>query len=170
MKFNTIYEKDFNSIRLLRLSCFVSAALDMRDVTAEVTSPSGDLQSAQLVAMGNDTYCVQFVPTEMGVHWVSVRYRGKHVPGSPFQFTVGPLGEGGAAKVKAGGPGLEGAMVEEPGAHVRTHPHTINLMSQKVSENKNSKGFFFFFCNSTPMPTSLSCMKCGRHVILESTY
>ncbi|XP_019734990.1 filamin B a isoform X4 [Hippocampus comes] len=89
-------------------------ALDMRDVTAEVTSPSGALQSAQLVAMGNDTYCVQFVPTEMGVHWVSVRYRGNHVPGSPFQFTVGPLGEGGAAKVKAGGPGLEGAMVEEP--------------------------------------------------------
>ncbi|XP_051932354.1 filamin-B isoform X2 [Hippocampus zosterae] len=89
-------------------------ALDMRDVTAEVTSPSGALQSAQLVAVGNDTYCVQFVPTEMGVHWVSVRYRGNHVPGSPFQFTVGPLGEGGAAKVKAGGPGLEGAMVEEP--------------------------------------------------------
>uniref|UniRef100_A0A8C4EIE9 Filamin B n=1 Tax=Dicentrarchus labrax TaxID=13489 RepID=A0A8C4EIE9_DICLA len=84
------------------------------DVTAEVTSPSGASQPAELVAAGNDTYCVRFVPTEMGVHSVSVRYRGVHVPGSPFQFTVGPLGEGGAAKVRAGGPGLEGAQAGEP--------------------------------------------------------
>ncbi|XP_018518812.1 LOW QUALITY PROTEIN: filamin-B [Lates calcarifer] len=89
-------------------------AIDMKDVTAEVTSPSGASQPAELVAVGNDTYCVRFVPTEMGVHSVSVRYRGVHVPGSPFQFTVGPLGEGGAAKVRAGGPGLEGAQAGEP--------------------------------------------------------
>ncbi|XP_060926160.1 filamin-B isoform X1 [Limanda limanda] len=89
-------------------------AMDMKDVTAEVTSPSGASQPAELVAVGNDTYCVRFVPTEMGVHSVSVRYRGVHVPGSPFQFTVGPLGEGGATKVRAGGPGLEGAQAGEP--------------------------------------------------------
>ncbi|XP_037604615.1 filamin-B [Sebastes umbrosus] len=89
-------------------------AIDMQDVTAEVTSPSGARQPAELVAVGNDTYCVRFVPTEMGVHSVSVKYRGMHVPGSPFQFTVGPLGEGGAAKVRAGGPGLEGAQAGEP--------------------------------------------------------
>uniref|UniRef100_A0A665V265 Filamin B n=1 Tax=Echeneis naucrates TaxID=173247 RepID=A0A665V265_ECHNA len=90
------------------------SSIDMKDVTAEVTSPSGATQPAELVAVGNDTYCVRFVPTEMGVHSVSVRYRGVHVPGSPFQFTVGPLGEGGASKVRAGGPGLEGAQAGEP--------------------------------------------------------
>lgn len=89
-------------------------ALDAHEVSAEVTSPSGARQPAELVAVGNDTYCVRFVPTEMGVHRVSVKYRGVHVPGSPFQFTVGPLGEGGAQKVKAGGPGLERAQVGEP--------------------------------------------------------
>uniref|UniRef100_A0AAX7T802 Calponin-homology (CH) domain-containing protein n=1 Tax=Astatotilapia calliptera TaxID=8154 RepID=A0AAX7T802_ASTCA len=89
-------------------------AIDMQDVTAEVTSPSGASQPAELVATGNDSYCVRFVPTEMGVHSVSVKYRGVHVPGSPFQFTVGPLGEGGAGKVRAGGPGLEGALAGEP--------------------------------------------------------
>ncbi|KAI4827415.1 hypothetical protein KUCAC02_030810 [Chaenocephalus aceratus] len=89
-------------------------AIDIQDVSAEVSSPSGARQPAELVAAGNDTYCVRFVPTEMGVHSVSVRYRGVHVPGSPFQFTVGPLGEGGAAKVRAGGPGLEGAQAGEP--------------------------------------------------------
>ncbi|KAK5600034.1 hypothetical protein CRENBAI_011014 [Crenichthys baileyi] len=88
--------------------------MDMQDITAEVTSPSGTSQPAELVSMGNDTYCVRFVPTEMGVHSVSVKYRGVHVPGSPFQFTVGPLGEGGAGKVRAGGPGLEGALAGEP--------------------------------------------------------
>lgn len=93
----------------------IFAAIDAQDVAAKVTSPSGASQPAELVAVGNGTYCVRFVPTEMGVHSVSVMYRGVHVPGSPFQFTVGPLGEGGAAKVTAGGPGLEGALVGEPG-------------------------------------------------------
>jgi len=53
------------------------------------------------------------------VHTVSVKYMDHHVPGSPFQFTVGPLGEGGAKKVTAGGPGLEAATVNVPGkSHV----------------------------------------------------
>ncbi len=68
-----------------------------------------------MVAVGNHTYCVRFVPHEMGVHTVSVKYRGQHVPGSPFQFTVGPLGEGGARMVRAGGPGLEKADTGVPG-------------------------------------------------------
>ena len=51
----------------------------------------------------------------MGTHVVSVKYMGEHVPGSPFQFTVGPIGEGGAGKVTASGPGLEGAVVNVPG-------------------------------------------------------
>ncbi|XP_072277321.1 filamin-B [Pyxicephalus adspersus] len=81
--------------------------IDRREITAEVTSPSGLTTEAEIVDLGQNTSCVRFVPQEMGVHIVSVKYRGEHVPGSPFQFTVGPLGEGGAEKVKAGGPGLE---------------------------------------------------------------
>ncbi|XP_067288443.1 filamin-B isoform X2 [Pseudorasbora parva] len=83
--------------------------IDIHDVSAQVTSPSGATEAAEMVAVGNHTYCVRFVPHEMGIHTVSVKYRGQHVPGSPFQFTVGPLGEGGAHKVRAGGPGLEKA-------------------------------------------------------------
>uniref|UniRef100_A0A8C2DBN3 Filamin B n=1 Tax=Cyprinus carpio TaxID=7962 RepID=A0A8C2DBN3_CYPCA len=83
--------------------------IDLQDVSAQVTSPSGATEAAEMVAVGDHTYCVRFVPHEMGVHMVSVKYRGQHVPGSPFQFTVGPLGEGGARQVRAGGPGLEKA-------------------------------------------------------------
>ncbi|XP_041080791.1 filamin-B isoform X1 [Polyodon spathula] len=83
--------------------------IDSQDMSAQVSSPSGLKEDAEIIAAGNNTYCVRFVPQEMGVHTVSVRYRGQHVPGSPFQFTVGPLGDGGAHKVRAGGPGLEKA-------------------------------------------------------------
>ncbi|XP_030049986.1 filamin-A isoform X2 [Microcaecilia unicolor] len=83
--------------------------IDIHDMTAQVTSPSGKIHDAKIMEGDNNTYCIRFVPSEMGVHTVNVKYKGQHVPGSPFQFTVGPLGEGGAHKVRAGGPGLERA-------------------------------------------------------------
>lgn len=92
------------------------AEADIRDLSASVTSPSGDVEEAQVYESGDNTYSIRFVPKEMGVHTVSVKYLGDHVPGSPFQFTVGPLGAGGAGKVTAGGPGLESATVNVPGA------------------------------------------------------
>lgn len=84
-------------------------------MTAQVTSPSGRNFDAEIVEADKNTYCVRFVPQEMGVHTVDVKYRGQPVPGSPFQFTVGPLGEGGAHKVRAGGPGLERGETGVPG-------------------------------------------------------
>lgn len=84
-------------------------------MTAQVTSPSGRNSDAEIVEVDKNTYCVRFVPQEMGVHTVDVKYRGQPVPGSPFQFTVGPLGEGGAHKVRAGGPGLERGETGVPG-------------------------------------------------------
>uniref|UniRef100_A0A8C4QEV7 Filamin C n=1 Tax=Eptatretus burgeri TaxID=7764 RepID=A0A8C4QEV7_EPTBU len=77
------------------------------DMSAQVTSPLGKTQEAEIVEGENGSYSIRFVPHETGPHSVSVKYRGQHVPGSPFQFTVGPLGEGGPHKVRAGGPGLE---------------------------------------------------------------
>ncbi|PIO31737.1 Filamin-A [Aquarana catesbeiana] len=88
--------------------------ISIHDMTAQVTSPSGKIHDAEIMEGENNTYCIRFVPKEMGVHTVSVKYKGQHVPGSPFQFTVGPLGEGGAHKVRAGGPGLERAEVGTP--------------------------------------------------------
>lgn len=84
-------------------------------MTAQVTSPSGKMEAAEIVEGENSAYSVRFVPQEMGPHTVTVKYRGQHVPGSPFQFTVGPLGEGGAHKVRAGGTGLERGVAGVPG-------------------------------------------------------
>ncbi len=59
-------------------------------------------------------YSVNFVPYELGIHTVSVMYREVDIPGSPFQFTVGPLQDGGAHRVHAGGPGLERGIQGQP--------------------------------------------------------
>uniref|UniRef100_A0A8C6V1W3 Filamin C, gamma a (actin binding protein 280) n=1 Tax=Neogobius melanostomus TaxID=47308 RepID=A0A8C6V1W3_9GOBI len=83
-------------------------------MTAQVTSPSGKTADADIVDGSNSTYSVRFIPQEMGPHSVNVKYRGQHVPGSPFQFTVGPMGEGGSHKVRAGGPGLERGVAGAP--------------------------------------------------------
>ncbi|XP_060545301.1 filamin-C isoform X3 [Pantherophis guttatus] len=86
----------------------------LQAMTAQVTSPSGKLAEAEIIEGDDSAYSVRFVPQEMGSHTVNVKYRGQHVPGSPFQFTVGPLGEGGSHKVRAGGPGLERAVASVP--------------------------------------------------------
>ncbi len=86
-----------------------------QEMTALVTSPSGSTEDAEIIEGEDSTYSVRFVPQEMGAHTVNVKYRGQHVPGSPFQFTVGPLGEGGAHKVRAGGTGLDRGVAGVPG-------------------------------------------------------
>ncbi|XP_025833644.1 filamin-A isoform X1 [Agrilus planipennis] len=77
------------------------------DLSAHVTSPGGVTEDAVINEVEDGLYAVHFVPKELGVHTVSVKYKDIHIPGSPFQFTVGPLKDHGAHLVKAGGGGLE---------------------------------------------------------------
>ncbi|RXG52936.1 Filamin-A, partial [Armadillidium vulgare] len=77
------------------------------DLSASVTSPGGTSDAAEIGEIEEGLYAVNFVPKELGVHTVSVKYQEMHIPGSPFQFTVGPLKDGGAHRVHCGGPGLE---------------------------------------------------------------
>jgi len=89
---------------------------DLSHLVAEVEGPSKVKIPAEIVECSGEesTYSVRFVPKEMGVHHVSVKYFDQHVPGSPFLFTVGPLVEGGAHRVTASGPGLQSALVGIP--------------------------------------------------------
>jgi len=84
------------------------------DMTASVTSPLGVVENCEILDLGDCNYSIKFVPRDMGIHSVSVKHKGLHIPGSPFQFTVGPLKDGGAHKVRAGGPGLEKGEVGLP--------------------------------------------------------
>lgn len=84
------------------------------DIAASVTSPNGTCQDAEVNEIEDGLYAVHFVPKEEGVHTVSVKYMELHIPGSPFQFTVGPFVDSGSHLVKAGGPGLEQGEVGAP--------------------------------------------------------
>ncbi|KAK7101853.1 hypothetical protein V1264_020173 [Littorina saxatilis] len=84
------------------------------DMTASVKSPSGLTELCDIVSLDDNHYSIKFVPKEMGVHTVSVKHKEMHIPGSPFQFTVGPIAGGGSHKVHAAGPGLERGEVKQP--------------------------------------------------------
>lgn len=82
-------------------------------MAAKIASPSGEVEDAEILDFEDCLYAVQFVPKEVGIHIVSVRHKDIHIPGSPFQFTVGPLTDFGSHRVHAGGLGLERATVNE---------------------------------------------------------
>ncbi|BFZ10498.1 hypothetical protein BsWGS_13537 [Bradybaena similaris] len=82
------------------------------DLTASVKSPSGVTELCEVTSLDESHYSIKFVPKEMGVHTVSVKHKDMHIPGSPFEFTVGPIAGGGAHKVHAAGPGLERGEVD----------------------------------------------------------
>ncbi|GFN93493.1 filamin-c [Plakobranchus ocellatus] len=84
------------------------------DMTASVKSPSGVTEVCDVKALDDSHYSIKFVPREMGVHTVSVKHKDMHIPGSPFEFTVGPIAGGGSHKVHAAGPGLERGEVDVP--------------------------------------------------------
>lgn len=104
----------------------------MQDMTAQVTSPGGKTEDAEIIKGEDSTFSVRFVPQEMGAHTVNVKYRGQHVPGSPFQFTVGPLGEGGAHKVRAGGTGLDRGVAGIPGRVL--HIYISSVLVEEIVE------------------------------------
>ena len=87
------------------------------DMSAYVTSPSARVEDCEVVDVSDCNYCIKFVPKEMGIHTVSVKNKEMHIPGSPFEFTVGPISGGGAHKVRAAGLGLIRGEVNFPGSY-----------------------------------------------------
>jgi filamin len=77
------------------------------DLSATVMSPGGITEDAKVKQIKDGLYSVLFLSKELGIHTVSVRNKDMHIPGSPFQFTVGPLRNTGAYLVKAVGHGLD---------------------------------------------------------------
>lgn len=76
------------------------------DLSAKIHSPQGNSEDASVKDKGDFVYQVTFVPKEVGLFSLSIRDKEIHLPGSPYPFTVGPLIDLGAHKVRCGGPGL----------------------------------------------------------------
>ncbi|KHJ41417.1 Filamin/ABP280 repeat protein [Trichuris suis] len=84
------------------------------DLNARIMTPDGNIEDVELWEESSELYMLRFVPRQEGVHTLSVLMRGSHIAGSPFQYTVGPFGEGGSHKVHAGGAGLISGEVNLP--------------------------------------------------------
>lgn len=54
------------------------------DLSSTVTSPVGITEDAEINEIEDGLYAVHFVPKELGVHTVSVRYKDVHIPGTRF--------------------------------------------------------------------------------------
>lgn len=48
---------------------------------ASVASPAGVTEDAEINEVEDGLYAVHFVPKELGVHTVSVKYKDIHIPG-----------------------------------------------------------------------------------------
>lgn len=76
------------------------------DINARIMDPKGKTEDVEMRDMGDQFYQIRFRPQMEGIHNLSIMYKDAHVNGSPFPFTVGPFGEGGAHKVRASGMGV----------------------------------------------------------------
>lgn len=47
-----------------------------------MTSPGGVTEDAEINEVEDGLYAVHFVPKELGVHTVSVKYKEVHIPGT----------------------------------------------------------------------------------------
>lgn len=55
------------------------------DLSSTVTSPGGVTEDAEINEVQDGLYAVHFVPKELGVHTVSVKYKDIHIPGNVKQ-------------------------------------------------------------------------------------
>jgi filamin len=85
---------------------------DPLDMEALLTSPSGTTDSCEIRGLDDSLCQLFFTPNEDGVHTISLKYKGIHFAGSPFQYTVGKVPTGGPHKVEFGGPGVEKGEVD----------------------------------------------------------
>ena len=87
---------------------FLSIYSGEGELAPTITSPSGEKVEPKVKDNGDGTYAVEYTPTEDGPHQVDVKYDGDSIPGTPKEVNVLPKTDTG--KVKAYGPGLEGAL------------------------------------------------------------
>lgn len=56
------------------------------DLSSTVTSPGGVTEDAEINEVQDGLYAVHFVPKELGVHTVSVKYKDIHIPGKFYSL------------------------------------------------------------------------------------
>lgn len=76
--------KNFVSCLLYFLFINFLLGITSFDLSATVTSPGGVTEDAEINEVKDGLYAVHFVPKELGIHTVSVKYKEIHIPGEFF--------------------------------------------------------------------------------------
>ena len=66
--------------------CVYDVDTKLEDLEASVTNPSGVTEQCDITETAPGEFSISFVPKEMGVHTVSVKHRGIHIPGNGQQY------------------------------------------------------------------------------------
>ncbi|GFS01516.1 filamin-A [Elysia marginata] len=77
------------------------------DMEASIADPDGQTELCEVMDEEDFHYLIKITPKVNGLHILSIKHKGMHISGSPFQYSVGQLAQGGPHKVQVGGPGLE---------------------------------------------------------------
>lgn len=77
------------------------------DLEASVTDPNGESELCEVRDQPGGKFVVRLVPSEKGLHIISLKLKGVHVNGSPLPFTVGGSIIGGPHRVEFGGMGAK---------------------------------------------------------------
>lgn len=77
------------------------------DMEAALADPDGQTELCDVMDEEDFHYLIKITPKVNGLHILSIKHKGMHISGSPFQYSVGQLAQGGPHKVQVGGPGLE---------------------------------------------------------------
>lgn len=107
---------------------FLLENIRLENTEVLIIGPNDRYVDGEIRKVDHSLYQVEFKPVVVGPHILSIFEGGKHVPGSPYLYTVGHLTELGAHKVRAEGTGLKRAEVKRK--------KCINIYTREAGEGE----------------------------------
>ena len=68
--------------------CVYLLGTDPLDMEASLTMPSGKSELCEIRDLADHLYDIRFVPSEEGVHTVSLKHKGLHISGKVSSFSM----------------------------------------------------------------------------------
>lgn len=121
---------------------------DISQLSANVETPTGKVEDAEIVKKSRDMYTVTFVTRNGGTHKVNVMHRRKHIPGSPFLVDVDSANWQMTSKAKVSGPKEVTGAVGKP--------------CEYVLSTRESGGGKLGVTVEGPVPTEVHCEPIGN--------
>ena len=61
--------------------CLFLEGTEPLDMEAFLTNPNGETEPVEIMDLADSMYDIKFVPNDIGVHTVSLKYKGLHISG-----------------------------------------------------------------------------------------